>query len=302
MLKLSLTRTQQQTLPFKKIVVVAWGTEISAIAKETSHFSLAEITEGGTIGNVSTHRNIGLERIRSMNPDYVAFVDDDTFLNDTWHEYAMQTAIHTVKTCSIGGVITFASNWTKVQSCGHLFSNYRPLDISYGVAQDEIVLPTPPESVSSETFTCPCANSAFVPWTALECIHEIDGCYWDEKFSRMTCFEFGFKMHRLGYGYVLAPGALATHNGYLHRKNLRKEDIYDQIFSRIMLYRKFLADAECVRALADLGQRVIRWATNGYPHSPLSGEEIVHIHETALNTAGQHQFNKVWTGKIVKPI
>ncbi len=298
-LKISLACAASQSVSFAKVIVVAWGSEVTAVVRETARFERVEAVRGPISGPASVQRNIGLERIRSLRPTHVAFVDDDTFLSEKWHERVLQTAARTDERCSVGSTVVFASDRGRVQSNGHTFSDYRPLDIAYGLnVDDEQSSWTTRKKTRGETFDCVCANCAFIPWRALKLIRDIDGSYWDERFPRLTCFEIGFKMYRLGFGYVTAPGAFAAHDGYLHRQDLRKENVQEQLLSRILLYRKFLPIAESTRALADLEQRVVRWAVNKYPHSRLAGHAVIQAYSAAVANAERHKFDGRWTRTI----
>lgn len=272
---------------------MAWGQDLESVRREAETHSRVEVVTAGSVGSASKHRNLGLAYASKFKPKHVAFIDDDTFLDKAWHFSVARAAQMSKGQCSVGGIVMFASDWSKIQSGGHVFTSYRPRDIGYGADASEDLSPQV-QYDDPDTFTCPCANSAFVSWTALETIRRIDGAYWDERFPRLTCFELGFKLHRLGQGYVIAPGALAAHDGYLHRKALRKHDAVEQLLSRMLLYRKFLPAARAIEALQDLDARVVRWATHGYPSSRLNSREVVDAYNEALALAEQCTFDEKW--------
>lgn len=298
-LQISLACAWSQTVPFAKIVVVAWGANATGVSSLAIGLENVQVVFGPESGTTSVQRNVGLKHARTLKPNNIVFFDDDTFLQETWHEHVQRSNESVGANFTIGSIVTFASNPMRIQSSGHLFSEYRPLDLAYGVNVNEgIERRLQTVSVRAETFSCPCANCALIPWAALERIVKIDGNYFDEKFPRLICFELGFKMHRLGYGYVVAPGAFAAHDGYLHRQNLQTSDVKDQLLSRILLYKKFLPVSQRELAFADLDARVLRWASNKYPHSRIAGQDLMHAYNLAQAESQSHEFGASWIKKI----
>lgn len=294
-LQVSLSCALNQTVPLAAIIVVAWGAKANAIMEVASGLDHVSVIEGLGSGATSIQRNIGFKRASSLMPDYVASIDDDTFLHEAWHEHVLRTAEHADR-CSIGSIVAFTSNPKRIQGCGHTLAEFRPLDIAYGATTEADM--TASVAVAQDIFSCPCANCAFIPWNVLEKIYALEGSYWDERFPRLACFELGFKMHRLGYGYVVSPGAFATHDGYLHRQNLQRESVRDQLFSRILLYKKFLPESERLLAFSDLQRRVLRWASHQYPHSHVSGQDVVRAYRDALLASQQFEFESLWTSSV----
>ena len=152
-----------------------------------------------------------------------------------------------------------------VQSCGHIFPDGKPYDLHYKESVSKVTNEAQP--------LCPCTNSAFVPWSALQEIAVIDHNYFDLLFKRMTCFDLGLKLRLLGYGCELIPTARATHSGYLQENDIGEKRVLEELRSRLLLYKKFLPYEEHQNAMRTLQKR-IECQKKNYPRSTISGKRL----------------------------
>jgi GT2 family glycosyltransferase len=272
----------KQTVQFDRIIVVVWDRAMlnkqRVIESASRIISKVEIVESGFDTRPETNLNRGI-RCLSTNPtDFVAFLNDDTYLDERWHESMQNAACNHGKKALYASVVQFDSNPNLIQSAGHFLNRSRPLDLHYKTRFQQV--PDLPEPL------CPCGNAAFIPWCAIEQIQEKEDQVWDPSFERwQSCFDFGLKMRLLGYDCHLISSAHALHDGYLDQilmgHLLEEKDVKNQLRSRLLLYGKFFPEAERKEALQLLERSVDRWERKGYPGSEIKGDRIKSLFEIA---------------------
>lgn len=258
----------KQTVPFDRIIIIAWSQDPQqkqeVISRATCTINDIEIVEPSNDTRLESNRNKAITHLARNPMDSVAFLDDDTFLDEQWHEAMQRAARQGGDTVSHATLVRFKSNPTLVQSAGHILDNTKPLDLGYK------------QKVTGFSKTkkplCPCGNCAFVPWSAIEQIQKIDPEMWDPNFDKwQTCFDFGLKLRLCGYDCHLVPSARAIHEGYLDKslrgQKLKEKDVKNQLKSRLLLYDKFFPNDEHKEAMRILKKSVNRWSQNGYPHA-----------------------------------
>jgi GT2 family glycosyltransferase len=291
----------KQTMPFDRIIVVAWGEQKQdVISRATSTAENVEIVESSDDTKLESNRNDAITHLSRNPTNRVAFLDDDTFLDKRWHESMQYAVEQDGDTVSHATVVMFKSIPTLVQSAGHILDNAKPLDLGY--KREVACLP------KSKNPLCPCGNSAFVPWSAIEQIQKKDSEVWDPKFDHwQTCFDFGLKLRLCGYDCHLVPLAHATHEGYIDKslrgQKLKKEHVKNQLRSRLLLYGKFFPTDERKEAMKVLEKSVKRWSQKGYPHAGnhIKGDRVKPIFKSAQSES-KHLLDKtsrVWL-KLVK--
>jgi hypothetical protein len=90
--------------------------------------------------------------------------------------------------------------------------------------------------------------------------------------------------------------AVARHEGTILKKGeLGPEEVYGQLRSRILLYRKYLPEHMESIAINNLAKKVATWKKNGrYPCSRVTGTEIEHSFERAKEDANRISVNLYW--------
>ncbi|MCK4814233.1 hypothetical protein KA005_00565 [bacterium] len=270
----------EQTMPFKRVVVVPWGGESKEVEEIAKCRKIpTQIVSPSRYATFEENRNNALSVIATNPPEWVAFIDDDTIIDRTWAGEMITGSKTFGNKCAFASVVTSASHPDCIQSAGHVLSAGRPLDCGYRwplSAKDTLIDPL-----------CPCANSAFVPWRAIERISKLDESVWDPRFQRwQTCFDFGLKVRLVDFGCRLVRSAVATHEGAYERKGvLQKDDVKGQLRSRILLYDKFYPKQERTEAMDLLAKKRVygRWKEAGYPNARwLRGEEMVATFQAAM--------------------
>jgi GT2 family glycosyltransferase len=259
----------KQTVPFDRIIIIAWSRypqqKQEIVNRATCTIKNVEIVEPRNDTRLESNRNKAITYLARNPTDSVAFLDDDIFLDERWHEAMQRAAKYDGDTVSHATLVVFKSNRNLVQSAGHILNNTKPLDLGYKKQKVTYLSKT-------EKPLCPCGNCAFVPWSAIEQIQKIDPEIWDPNFDKwQTCFDFGLKLRLCGYDCHLVPSARAIHEGYLDKsvrgQKLKEKDIKNQLKSRLLLYSKFFSKDERKGAMRILEESVNRWSQNGYPHA-----------------------------------
>ena len=273
-----LSHVANQTVPFSRILVVAWGQENlkqQVIQKAVSVISNAEIIDPDNDTRLENNRNKAISHLIEKPTDRVAFLDDDTLIENNWLEVMRCAAMQDGDKISHATVVKFNSQPFCIQSAGHCLDNASPLDLAYGKCINFPITAIP---------LCPCGNSAYIPWRALVDIHDRDQEIWDPDFDQwVTCFDFGLKLQLCGYGCKLVPSAFATHQGYLDKsirnQKLCKNKVMKQLRSRLLLYFKFYPSPDRESATDQLNKSLDRWRINGYPHAEaeIKGEKLVEL-------------------------
>lgn len=277
-----LQNVAKQTVPFDRIIIAVWGEDPEqrqqVISRATSTLQNVEIVESEGDTRPESNLNHAIRHLSRQPTDRVAFLNDDTFLDERWHESMQHAAQSDGESVSHASVVFFKSFPNLVQGAGHILINTKPRDHEYRKAISEPFDPPP---------LCPCGNSAFVPWGALEEIQRRDSGVWDPDFVRwQSCFDFGLKLQLCGCGCLLVPSAHAIHEGYLDKslrgEKLKAEEVKMQLRSRLFLYGKFFPQQERKEAIDILEGSLDRWAQGGYPHAEnLSGDLIRSIYAEA---------------------
>ncbi len=293
-LRACLTNIVGQSLRFERTIVVAWGNNRHAVVNVAQSFGTSEVllNQDGKF-TAPANRNLALDYISRSPPDFVAFIDDDTHLTGDWHNVANKFVSENGPGYCYASTVLFSEDKDTIQSRGHALVDGRPLDVHFKRNLSNATL-TPTEHAAHvyrlfEEPQFPCANCGLVPWQGILRIREIEGQVWDPIFERMTCFDLGLKLQRLGYRCKLIPTALALHTGYLLRKNLSAAEIHVQLSCRILLYRKFLTVKEQETAFQNLRSSVERWMRKGYPHSQVKGQLIQQLNDAAMRFANKQR-------------
>ncbi len=257
-----LEKVKDQTSPFEIIIIVGWGKERTQVFEKARSIIIDIIEiEADKDTTLEANRNKAINYIinEKENIDRVAFIDDDTLIDKDWHKEMIKAAIRDGDKIAHSTLVKFFSNQEMIQSAGHIFKNYKPFDVAY---KDSTPINIEP--------ICPCGNSAFVPWNAIMDIKKIDDNVWDPSFDQwMTCFDFGLKLKLCGYNTKIANTASATHEGYLNNlyngKKLNELQVFKQIRSRFLLYRKFFPENEYNNAILVFKESYQTWINNGHP-------------------------------------
>ncbi len=243
-----------------------------------------EVVESKMDVRPETNLNNAIRHLSHQPTDRVAFLNDDTLLDDHWHESMQQAAQKDGDHVVHASVVLFKFFPNFVQSAGHILYNSKPRDHEYRKMISGLADTSRP--------LCPCGNSAFVPWNAIEEIQGRHSEVWDPDFIRwQSCFDFGLKLRLCGYDCRLVPSARAIHEGYLDKslrgQKLKDEDVKIQLRSRIFLYGKFFPVEERGEAMRILETSLDRWARSGYPHAEkdVKGNRIWSIYEWAKTEA-----------------
>jgi len=287
----------KQEVPFEKVVVVPWGNErekIEDFAKKQEKIKI-QIVPPSEDSTLEGARNNALYSIGSNPPDWVAFIDDDTEIDSKWLQEMIAAANELGNNYTFASVVTYASKPNIVQGAGHILFEARPLDCAYNHPISAIC--------TSDDPLCPCGNCAFVPWKAIEEISKLDKEIWDPRFRQwQTCFDFGLKLRLVNFGCRLVRSAFAKHEGACGRKKVySKDDVINQLRSRILLYDKFYPEEERKNAMKLLENAVRRWKKNGYPSAPqCKGNEMEEIFNVALNQEKELKrgMSKVWLRRM----
>ncbi len=267
-IKECLQHLAKQTVPFDRIIVAAWGQNAQrkqqVLRAAISTIENVEIVESENDRRPETNLNNGISYLSGRPTNRVTFLNDDTLLDKKWHESMQQAAIHDGDKVAHATVVMFKSKPNLIQSAGHILGNAKPREFEY----KKITL----ETSKDKRPLCPCGNSAFVPWSAIEQIRKMDPHVWDPNFIRwQSCFDFGLKLQLCGYDCHIVPSARAIHEGYLDKslkgEKLKKKDVKDQLRSRLLLYDKFFPNSERKKAMKILEKSVRRWSQKGYPHA-----------------------------------
>ena len=263
-----LQRLVRQTVPFDRIIIAVWGTSIKereeVSRRAHSVLRSAEVVESGTDVRPETNLNNAIKYLSNRPTNRVAFLNDDTLLDDHWHESMQQAAQKDGDHVVHASVVFFKFFPNFIQSAGHILYNSKPRDHKYRKMISGLADASQP--------LCPCGNSAFVPWNALQEIQRGHPEVWDPNFIRwQSCFDFGLKLRLRGYDCRLVSSARAVHEGYLDKslrgQKLKDEDVKIQLRSRIFLYGKFFPEKERKEAMKILESSLDRWARGGYPHA-----------------------------------
>jgi len=273
-----LSSISNQILPIDKVIIVSWGSkqekeEIRNICNKHENLINIEIVHPKNGTTIADSRNAGLDHIRKNPPNIVLFIDDDMVLHDNWHRCMHENYEEKYYQMQASVTIWRADN-SKIQSCGHYFDNFRPLDLGYN--RDVNIK----NQLRNPLF--PCANGAFISWDIISEIENIERV-WDNKYGRLTCFEFGLKSYLLGYRCKLIYDALGFHKGYLANGNsLSEAHVKKELIAKQLLYFKFLPGDLRLEAISELDAKIKnKWWYIGYPHSrELKGEKLLNLYNT----------------------
>jgi len=268
-----------------RIVLIPWGNKAEKIKEMTP--KRIEVFPSSSCKTLEGNRNKALSKLReSDKPDYVVFLDDDTFLNPSWID-SMKAESALKKGYNAFASVVFEEGWGKMQGQGHVFVNGAPRDRGFN------------GNNLKRKVLCPCGNSALIRWEALEKIWEEGDEVWDPLFKQdQTCFDFGLKLVLTGSKTIIVPGAVAQHRGYLCKdENWYKANSYkkvqSQLVSRYLLYKKFLPKDLEDAAVNAVNQRIRKWIDKGYPgfEKWIKGNIVRQIVEEARNCAEEKALN-----------
>jgi hypothetical protein len=244
------------------------------------------------------NRNSALKHLReSKHPEFVAFLDDDTFVDTGWIEALLKASISNPSAAAFSSIVrSFGTD--EYQSCGHIFRRSSPYDLCF-------------KHISNINPICPCGNCAFILWSAFQKIWEVDANCWDPRFQQwQTCFDFGLKLILTGTNTVLVKNATAQHQGYMTWNDTDKEKKKDtvplaQLRSRYLLYRKFLPEFLLEKVKMQMSKLEKKWSKNGYPgfKNQLIGPEMSIVMEKSQILAKELWIanpNEVWKNLMTK--
>lgn len=280
-----------------RLILVPFGNESEDIRADAP--KEAEIRSPTEDTSLEANRNTALSYLASSeHPEFIAFLDDDTFIDDGWLNAMLSAASANPATAAFAS-ITRSFGTDKVQSCGHMLKGASPRDLR------------PRDVARGLTPLCPCGNSAFVRWSAIQRIREVSADCWDPRFQQwQTCFDFGLKVVLTGGTTDLVPAATAQHQGYMIWDEREKEKRKDsaplgQLRSRFLLYRKFMPASLTAEVEAQMKNREKRWQTEGYPdfEEMLKGDEISGLLDSArrdADTLWHRQPDDAWKNLMTK--
>lgn len=263
-----------QHLSGARLVLVPYGPHKDSIRLLAPDGTI--ICPAGNDTSLEANRNEALKALRTKEIDFVAFMDDDTFVDQQWLDEMLKAAKASQETAAFASVVRTCGS-SDIQACGHVLKRAAPHDV-LNSAQEPL---------------CPCGNCAFVRWPAIKRIAERDSFTWDPRFNQwQTCFDFGLKLVLTGSRTKIVRKATAQHRGYKtwgdQLKNQKKDTApVGQLTSRYLLYLKF-APAELRPAIEnEMTGKVTRWRSRGYPgfEQWLSGNAIQTIIDCAKANA-----------------
>lgn len=248
-----------------RLVLVAYGKEgeveqISSRAPSSTEL-LCRYRDRGDDTRLEANRNAALAHLAANeHPKFVAFLDDDTFVDSKWLDTLLTVAKLSPDTGAFSSLVR-SEKTNAIQSCGHKFEEFSPHDVGFEKPKNCRLTPL-----------CPCGNCALVRWEVIENIREHDRAIWDPRFELwQTCFDFGLKFVLTGGVTKFVCNAQARHLGYLswdeetRQRNVSKVP-RAQLRSRYLLHRKFLPPELQVDADKKIESNTkSRWAQCGYP-------------------------------------
>ncbi|MFX0203377.1 MAG: glycosyltransferase family 2 protein [Candidatus Hodarchaeota archaeon] len=279
-----------------RLILVPFGSECDDIRMKAP--KEAEICHPTEDTSLEANRNTALAYLASLeHPEFVAFLDDDTFTDQGWLNAMLDAATANPTTAAFASKVRSFCTGT-IQSCGHILEKAAPHDL--GLKDGAIGTPM-----------CPCGNCAFVRWSAIQRIREVDSDCWDPRFQQwQTCFDFGLKLVLTGSTTDLVHEATAQHQGYMTWDEKEKEKRKNtapirQLRSRFLLYRKFLPENLVEQVRAQMKEREERWQKTGYPgfKNLLKGSEISSVMESAwgdADTLWHCKPDKTWKNLMTK--
>ncbi|PNX47921.1 MAG: hypothetical protein BV456_10385 [Thermoplasmata archaeon M8B2D] len=302
-IKQCISYLRKQTDKFKIIVIVPWGNEkqrnmVKNVIKASnlSNIDIADLTNDM---GIASSRNAGIRHLQKYcdSVDFIAFLDDDTYIDINWLKYMQEEAFMDNNDTIYSSVVRCHNNKDVIRSCGHHFDiSARPLDHGY----DKDIHELKNLSDSNPPFF-PCANSAFIPLKAIEAIQVYESDVWDENFPRMTCFEFGLKLHLLKFKCKLVREARAIH----YCKESKDENhVLNELYSRVLLYEKFFSKKEKDKAIRILEKDYVygKWFKEGYSQAKtIKGRDIVNIYKCAKKKVEyiSGEISDIWKKKLL---
>jgi glycosyltransferase involved in cell wall biosynthesis len=137
---MSINAVTSQTVGFDKIILVPWGKDSASIERECQSVKNLKIVKPTKGTSLEENRNAAISHLSTVmeDCDYVAFVDDDTILSPNWLEAMKYEAEQYPNCCFSSTTVPFKfddpnKKYDHVQSCGHYFESFRPLDLNYNV-------------------------------------------------------------------------------------------------------------------------------------------------------------------------
>jgi len=288
---------------FDGIFVVPWGIDKDLIIAHCETNPKTQVIQHKSGTSLEENRNAALEYILKYDNhySYVAFIDDDTILDACWLLEMKKKARSKKSDVAFSSVaspilfMTLEKDDSTIQSCGHVFKDTSPHDLLYKKSIAEL------ETLDVEP-QFPCGNSSFVPLEAIERIARYDSV-WDKDFEQwQTCFSFGIKLRLVSCRCECNKAARVFHEGKVHRtgEDLKPDDIYKQLRSRILLYLKFFPEATKRDAMIHLEDKLKKWVNNGYPGSKVAGCTLLRIFQESKMAAERYEFNPYWKKMIEK--
>jgi len=309
--KSCLQQLEKQKPFISEKIVIPWGKQSDEVRKIAAT-SKAIILDHGEASCFQDNHNLAIRHIQTNMslPEYVLFLDDDTFLDDNWHEHTrIAVASDKAERC-YATVVTHSRYKDTIQAAGHFIRKKgRPHDLWYDKKIENISCLL--RDLSPYKPLCPCANCALIPWKALEKIKAKDVEVWDPRFGRWQgCFDFGLKLRLVGYDCRVMEASRAYHHGYQERchegiRLLSRQEVMSQLQSRILLYHKFYPANEYQEAMENLEVTMTtKWTRNRYPCADHEiRKEITCIYKEARRKAErlfQKNPNTVWLELVTK--
>lgn len=294
----------KQTVPFKRVIIVPWGQDHdrkkAVINKAKNIIKDVEIVIPEGDERPESNLNLAIRHLSRDPTDRVAFLNDDVFLDERWHETVQNAAKQDGNKVSQATLVVFKSNPNLIQSAGHYLFNARPHDLAYREGFKGLLMGREPLG--------PCGNSAFIPWNAIEEILQKEEV-WDPNFDHwQSCLDFDLKLRLCGYQCHLVLSARCVHEGYLDRSlngiKLKEDVVKGQLKSRLLLYGKFYPEEDRKKAITILEGSMKRWVIQGYPHGEpdVKGDRLEILFECARKESEVllKKTSRVWLERMIR--
>ena len=233
-----------------------WGSnaiQLEALANENN---IDILPLSGTDTRSETIKNQFIRNIQASPPNFVVFLDDDTFLSESWLPAILQE-INSNEGCDV--LISIVRNrQPNMMYAGHEFSKGRPNQF-YSI-----------RSIDKKPLG-PCANGAVVSWKAIEQIYRVDQGHlevWDPLFDNTpeTCLDFSVKLALVKARAKVVPNAFLEHKDpVIQQPNDSESMALKRLTRRYLLYYKYLQGDTLRHALDIIDQEMAYWIRNGIP-------------------------------------
>ncbi|MCJ7458394.1 MAG: hypothetical protein MUP17_05325 [candidate division Zixibacteria bacterium] len=251
-----------------RVIFIPWGKSYKRLVTlaESNGMEILPLKQDGNASNESnqkkdadsgneSNRNKALEFLSKSPPLYVGFLDDDTFVCDSWLS-SMLNAIDSQMNCDVL-ISTVRDSMTGKSYSGHVFSRGKPFVYVYrGI-------------INNKLQPGPCANSAVVSWKAIERIYNLNGMkwhIWDSQFANEpeTCLDLSVKLVLVGARATVVPKAFVDHKDpSIPQREDSQKTALSRLTRRYLLYYKYLNEQALQIALQTIEIEKSEWRKNG---------------------------------------